>query len=723
MKKEKKTANPSRQEISLKNLYLDPNNFRLIHEQDYVETPTSKIKDKVVSQRTFRLIAGERNQNIQDLIESFKASGYLPIDQIQIKELENGDYMVVEGNRRVAALKLLANEYETKNIDLGNLHPSIFDNVPVVMYEDGDDMHYLTLMALKHISGNKKWGEWNQAKLLEKMYLSHHLEEDEICRRIGISKIELRRSLRALSLVEQYRNSDYGDQFDESKFPIFREVARNADLKVWLDWDDSSYKAKNTANLEFFFSWLSREPIEEPGDDGQVGYGKKFRDPAIIKRDDVVTLGKIITDTRAMAQLKSTRDINAAYRASDLVFRERQEAAIKSLANEIDILSQMTIREGYLPEVGNAIGRLQSIVDKTRASGLFGVEQKTVFHDRIDSHFSELEVSNYKVLQQLRLKKLSKVNLLAGINNSGKTTLLEAIYLLSRQNDFDGLLEVLRRRGKISEEHLNPEWFIDQLPQEIKIQGVFDNRDASVSIRHYKEENSGIDKTLYLETVEITSSFGAIKQEASTRIYKGEKRETHAGHIKLLCPTIYSSPFFLNEPHRYAPFYHKSMQSKALPKIFDFINKHFIPSVSDIRLVDESRRFLVNDRDFQVAPDLTDYGEGVQRVFFISLIFAAAQNGVVLIDEFENAIHTALISKFAGFIYDLTREFNIQLFLTSHSKECIDAFVLGIPEADIKDFSAIALVEKEKKIIAREFSGVEFKNLVEAGDVDLRRAR
>lgn len=723
MSEDKKIASPVTRNISLKNLYLDANNFRLINEPEYKEVPGSKIRDKIVAARTFKLTAGDRNQNIRDLVDSFKSNGYLPVDQIQVKKLENGDYVVVEGNRRIAALKFLANEYETKNIDLGKLNPVIFNKVPVVMYNDTDEMHHMTLMALKHISGNKKWGEWNQAKLLEKMHVSYQLDEDEICKRIAISKVELRRSLRALSLVEQYRNSDYGDQFDESKFPIFREVARNSDLKEWLDWNDSTYQAANTSNREIFFSLLSREPIEEGDDEGQVEYAGKSLEPAVVKRDDVVLLGKIIRDTRALDVLKSTRDINAAYRASDLVFRERQEAAIKSVVNEIATLSQMAIRGENLPDLEDALGRLRSIVDKTRASGLFGVEQKTVFHDRIDNHFTQLDITDYKKLQHLQLKKLAKINLLAGINNSGKTTLLEAIYLLSRQNDFDGLLELMRRRGKISEEHVNPEWFMEQFPREIKVQGIFDNQDASVSVRHYEEENSSIDRSLYLGTVEITSNYGNVKQESLTRIFKGKKRETHAGYIKLLCPTVYNSPFFLNEPHRYATFYHKSIKSKSLPKIFNFINKHFVSSVTDIRLVDKWQRFLVNDQHFPNALDLTDYGEGLQRVFFISLTFAAARNGVVLIDEFENAIHTELIAGFAGFVLDLANEFNIQLFLTSHSKECIDAFARNIPPAKVGNFAAVALVESEKGVTAREFSGREFRKLVEAGNVDLRRAR
>jgi len=130
---------------------------------------------------------------------------------------------------------------------------------------------------------------------------------------------------------------------------------------------------------------------------------------------------------------------------------------------------------------------------------------------------------------------------------------------------------------------------------------------------------------------------------------------------------------------------------------------------------------LVTDSCFESALDLTEYGEGVQRIFFISLLFASAQNGVILIDEFENAIHAELISNFAEFVYDLSELFNVQVFLTSHSKECIDAFVNNIPDKNA--FSATALVDIDGKITTREFSGKEFTRLVEAGNVDLRRAK
>jgi len=715
----KATANTRR--LSLRNLYLDPNNFRIIHEVEQRATADTEVKDRIIAQRTTRLLAGEKNQNIQDLVESFKANGYLPVDQIQVRELPGSGYLVVEGNRRIAALKFLQHEYENKAIDLGELDPDFFSQVPVVMYSGADEVHHLTLMALKHISGNKKWGEWNQAKLLQTLHIDHGLSEGEIRSRIGISTVELRRSLRALSMVAEYQSSDYGDQFTESMFPIFRHAVRNASLKEWLAWNDYDHQCKNTGNRDFFFSLLSREPLEDPEEDGSVGYGDKYLDPAITKRDDIDTLGKVVTDERALDFLKRTRDLNAAYRSSDLIFRERQESTINSVEADVKSLSQLAIRPENLPGLEAIRGRLQSIIDRARTAGLSGVEQKIVFRDRVDAHFSRINVNHYRRISGLELCELSRINLIAGINNSGKTSILEAIYLLAKQNDFDGLIEVMRRRGKVSSDQLDPEWMLEQLGSSpLYFSGVYDNLQTHAEIRHYQEEDSSLDRTRYLSSIEISSAYGPEGLSSINRIYKGQDRETHADSIRLLCPVIFSSPFFFNEPHRYSGYYHKSVQSKALPEIIGFLRKHMLPTLEDIRLTDERQRFVVIDSNFPTGVDLSSYGEGLQRVFLLSLLFASAQHGIVLIDEFENALHHKIIKPFTKFIHELTLNFNVQVFITSHSKECIDAFIAHTP--NIKDLSCHAVINTKDGIRTRDFSGEKFKRLLEAGDVDLRGA-
>jgi predicted ATPase len=715
------TANQRR--VSVRNLFLDPNNFRIIHEPDQKQVADADVKNRDVVQRTIRLLSGDKNQNIQDLIESFKANGYLRVDQILVRELPGGGaFVVVEGNRRVAALKFLQQEYESKGIDLGKLDPEVFSQVPVVLYTDGDELHHLTLMALKHISGNKKWGEWNQAQLLEQLHKHHGLNEEEICRRIGISKVELRRSLRALALVAEYQNSDYGDQFNESIFPIFRHAVRSAALKDWLEWDDRSREIHNTANRDFFFSLLSREPVEEEDDDGSVGFGAKYLEPVITRRDDVDTFAKVISDERALEYLKKNRDLNGAYRSSTLVFQERQEAAVRSVAADVDTLAQLAISPQNLPELEGVRGRLQSIIERARASVLSGVEQKAVFRDRVDAHFSRIHVQRYRGLAGLEMTNLSRINIVAGINNSGKTSLLEAIYLLARQNDLDGLLEVMRRRGKVTTDQLDPEWLVEQMGAEtLCIDGTFDSLHASVGIWQRLEEDSSIERTKYLGSIEIESSFGTTKLASTNRIYKGQDRETHSDSLRLLCPVIFSSPFFFNEPHRYTGFYHKSVQSKALPDIFQFLQENLLPTLEDIRLTDERQRFVVVDRRFTSGVDLSWYGEGLQRMFLLSLLFASAQHGVVLIDEFENALHFKLIEPFSRFVHKLAKKFNVQVFITSHSKECIDAFITAIPQTE--DLSYHAIVSTQEGIRARDFSGTRFKKLLEAGDVDLRGAQ
>jgi AAA15 family ATPase/GTPase len=106
----------------------------------------------------------------------------------------------------------------------------------------------------------------------------------------------------------------------------------------------------------------------------------------------------------------------------------------------------------------------------------------------------------------------------------------------------------------------------------------------------------------------------------------------------------------------------------------------------------------------------------------MSLIFSSAANGVILIDEFENALHHSLIEDFASFIYKLAKNFNVQVFITSHSKECIDAFILN-EEIPPKDIACHALVNRNDRIENKDFSGEIFKRLVVGGNIDLRNAK
>ena len=285
-----------------------------------------------------------------------------------------------------------------------------------------------------------------------------------------------------------------------------------------------------------------------------------------------------------------------------------------------------------------------------------------------------------------------------------------------------GFYETVRLRAKISENRTNQEWLLKQFPNNCSIQGIFDNKPASL-ISHWSLENTAeFDSTGYLETLFINSEYANFDQNATIRFFNNKERVTLVDSQKMICPIIYSSPFFLNEPHRYADFYAKAYQTKSLPDIIDFIKNHLIHSLRDIRLIDDVQRFAVHDEEFSSVMDITSYGEGLQRVFFISLLFASAENGILLLDEIENAIHVSLLDDFVTIIESLANKFNVQLFITSHSEECINSFTYHL--SDINDALFCSLIKNDiANITPRIFNGAEFKRLINISKRDLRIAK
>jgi AAA15 family ATPase/GTPase len=63
----------------------------------------------------------------------------------------------------------------------------------------------------------------------------------------------------------------------------------------------------------------------------------------------------------------------------------------------------------------------------------------------------DLTIQNYRSFKNFHIEHLARVNLIVGMNNSGKTSLLEAAYLLVNQNSPLSLYEVLYNRGEIVE--------------------------------------------------------------------------------------------------------------------------------------------------------------------------------------------------------------------------------------------------------------------------------
>lgn len=334
---------------------------------------------------------------------------------------------------------------------------------------------------------------------------------------------------------------------------------------------------------------------------------------------------------------------------------------------------------------------------------------------------SQLDITTYRGISGTRFEQLRRINLLVGVNNAGKTSVLEAFHILAHRADPRGVHEALERRarGRSSEE---ASWRFAQLPAPFSLRAVLADEAREVLIEGTtttEPDSADEDRAIYLGSLKIHSVVGDEDQQSTTDYRVAKRWETRlTGPATWLFSSVLQSPFSASDQDRMAEYHAKSVETGAHDDVVRFIREHIDPDLLSIDFIQTNSRFLVNHKRFEVAVDLSSFGDGLQRVYRIGLLFAAARNGIVLIDEFENAIHTSVLTRLAGLIHELAVKFNVQVLLTTHSKETIEAFVLDDSLAD--DVVAYGLYRENTGIRVARYPGRTLGGAIEAIDLDIR---
>ncbi len=696
-------------------LLLDPNNYRFIDRPEYKPVSEEQVAETRVQQRTMTFVAGKNNENISDLIVSFKTNGFLDIDQIQVKRL--GDYyLVLEGNRRVTTLKFLYEEFQ-RGYDIGSLKESDFKSINLVEIIDEDPVQHLITMGLHHISGKKRWSAVNEAQLISDLIQKHHRTEHEVCEALGISKNSLRRSIRTLSFIEQYKKSDFGDQFKTDMYSIFEATISNPSMKQWLRWNDEGYNAGATMHLNRFFSWISKsEDIERLEDDEERIVVK---DPIITQYRQVKEVASFINDEKAVSRMEESRSIAEGYTFSDTIGEAKLREAIENIKSSAKVAFNFNeyLTAADYDEINRVKLKLDALIPASQALILINEKKAARYFNSIDQPYSFVHIENYRKLKNLKISNLNRINIFAGKNNLGKTSMLEAFYLLSQLNDINTYFDLEKYRGKFLEE-FHSVWIDKNFISSIEIDGQFNQKSISLNIR--KEETiENIERTGYLSTIISEVSIGNDLLNSSSHLYSNKEPDTRYQISKVLCRAAFTSPY------RYNGSLLQTAHTAAVNEGYFEIVKNFIrekldPSIKNIELVNEAgeNRFMVTTEDHEKPIDLTKYGEGLQRVFEIALLLGYCKNGILCIDEIDSALHTSLLRDFTKFIQEIAIEFNVQVFLSTHSKECIDAFVENDCSND--DITAYALSIEDGSIRCKYVDGNRLEKLIETINFDIR---
>ena len=123
-----------------------------------------------------------KNGNILELMRSIAEMGYSEAEPLLVvKDEKDNKYLVVEGNRRLTAVKLLNNPQLAKVripsvTEIVSEANTIPDAIPAILYSSRESI--LDYLGYRHITGVKEWGALEKAKYLDQLYQTHCTAEN-----------------------------------------------------------------------------------------------------------------------------------------------------------------------------------------------------------------------------------------------------------------------------------------------------------------------------------------------------------------------------------------------------------------------------------------------------------------------------------------------------------------------------------------------------------------
>ena len=359
------------------------------------------------------------------------------------------------------------------------------------------------------------------------------------------------------------------------------------------------------------------------------------------------------------------------------------------------------------------------------------------------------EVRNFRCFDKVELKDLKTVNVITGDNASGKSTLLEA-FSFGLKAMPDHILWLNQLRGIISTGIINPMFPFAAIhpamaPQNFKNTWEHWFRSFTKDGKTELSDNISIRYTdTDKKTYSLDVSFGGSPvpvmppaQIAETAPTKSiipivfERKVNGAltkqfvtlnpqGVIQLrptlppLGPGVFIFTSVINYSETDSAAWFSQLQTgpdadrNKVEQIVGFITQNF-PLITGLQVLSPNgMQGMYASMQSGEIRRLQLVSSGIYKIITILLACASLRNGVILIDEVENGIFYEKYGFVWSVLYKFAKESGNQLFITSHSAECLESLAQVIGD-NVDDFSLLRTERENGKYMVRHISGASMK--------------
>lgn len=281
-----------------------------------------------------------------------------------------------------------------------------------------------------------------------------------------------------------------------------------------------------------------------------------------------------------------------------------------------------------------------------------------------------LAISRFRGIREGNIQGLTDVNLLIGRNNSGKTTVIEAILrLLGTHGQSTDLLrralpqvcsQIRQDSGQIDREA----WYKQDLTQPLLLEAKVGESTAP---------NSSRDLALALR---MTADRGEPQGEPSAQEEpNGISKNQAAGLLRAVTLLRPADAGNRNIETQLWPQLLEKRRDKLLTRT---LNDIFSLNAESVALLPDNRLMVLFD-DHSLPLDVQ--GDGTRAAMRTIMVLTMMKNSLLMLEEPECHQHPGSLERFARAICKLAREQEVQLIISTHSAECVRSFLKAAGEA------------------------------------------